>query len=128
MIALCSKCCFVDEPEGKKNKFSTKGMSKKQNEITWQRFRSALDGNKDMATNMVFTQNQSIIIDRLPVVAVYLEGQPTALWADKQIIDNRRIWFYHNLFDLVNFHRPDWAGSFSPATFKFTGLIEIANT
>ena len=29
MIALCSKCYFVDEPEGEKKKFSTKGMSKK---------------------------------------------------------------------------------------------------
>ena len=38
MIALCSKCCFVDESEGEKKKFSTKGVSKKQNEITWQRF------------------------------------------------------------------------------------------
>ena len=29
MIALCSKCYFVNEPEGEKNKFSKKGMSKK---------------------------------------------------------------------------------------------------
>ena len=36
MIALCSKCYFVN---GEKKKFSTKGMSKKQNEITWQRFK-----------------------------------------------------------------------------------------
>ena len=41
MIALCSKCYFVDEPEGEKNKFSTKGMSKKQNEITWQLWKAA---------------------------------------------------------------------------------------
>ena len=81
MIALCSKCHFVKESESEKNKFettfekiqkelkllstkgiskkennkfSTKGMSKKQNEITWQRFKAALDGSKDMATNMVF--------------------------------------------------------------------------
>ena len=40
MIALCSKCYFVDEPEGEK-KLSTKGMSKKQNEITWQRSKAA---------------------------------------------------------------------------------------
>ena len=62
MIALCSKCYFVDEPEGKKNKFSTKGMSKKQNEITWQRFKSALDGNKDMATNIGFRMNNGRIV------------------------------------------------------------------
>ena len=62
MIALCSKCYFVDEPEGEKNKFSTKGMSKKQNEITWQRFRPALDGSKDMATNIGFRMNNGRIV------------------------------------------------------------------
>ena len=52
MIALCSKCYFIEELEGEQKKFSTKGMSKKQNEITWQRFKSALDdGSRDMATN-----------------------------------------------------------------------------
>ena len=54
MITLCSKCYFIEEPEGEKKKFSTKGMPKKQNEITWQRFKSALDGSKDMATNRGF--------------------------------------------------------------------------
>ena len=44
------------------NKFSTKGMSKKQNEITWQRFRSALDGSKDMATNIDFCMNNGRIV------------------------------------------------------------------
>ena len=62
MIALCSKCYFVDEPEGEKNKSSTKGMSKKQNEITWQRFRSALDGSKDMATNIGFRMNNGRMV------------------------------------------------------------------
>ena len=54
MIALCSKCYFIDDPEGEKMKFSTKGMSKKQNETTWQRFKAALEGRKDMATNTGF--------------------------------------------------------------------------
>ena len=40
MIALCSKCYFIDD-QGEKTKFSTKGMSKKQNEITWQRWKAA---------------------------------------------------------------------------------------
>ena len=53
MIALCSKCYFIEET-GEKNKFSTKGMSNKQNEITWQRFKEALGGVKDMATNRGF--------------------------------------------------------------------------
>ena len=51
MIALCSKCYYSKELEGEKKKFSTKGVSKKQNDITWQRFKSALDDRKDMATN-----------------------------------------------------------------------------
>ena len=54
MIALCSKCHYGDDPEGKKKKFSTKGVSKKQNEITWQRFKKALEGSKDIATNRSF--------------------------------------------------------------------------
>ena len=51
MIALCSKCYFVN---GEKKKFSTKGMSKKQNEITWQRFKAALNGSVDRAENRGF--------------------------------------------------------------------------
>jgi len=39
---------------GEKKKFSTKGMSKSQNELTWQRFEEALEGSKDMATNRGF--------------------------------------------------------------------------
>ena len=54
MIALCSKCYYVEESEGEKKTFSTKGMSKKQNKITWQRFKVALEGIKDMATNRGF--------------------------------------------------------------------------
>ena len=41
MIALCSKCYFIDD-RGEKKKFSTKGMSKKQNNINWHRFKTAL--------------------------------------------------------------------------------------
>ena len=55
MIALCLKCYFVHEAGGEKKKFSTKGMSKKQHEITWQRFKAALEGSKDMATNRGFS-------------------------------------------------------------------------
>jgi len=54
MLALCSKCYYVGEAGGEKKKFSTKGMSKKQNEIRWQRFKAALEGSKDMATNRGF--------------------------------------------------------------------------
>ena len=54
MIALCSKCYYTEDGEAKKKKLSSKGMSKKQNEINWQRFKAALNGNKDMATNRGF--------------------------------------------------------------------------
>ena len=63
MIALCSKCYFVD---GEKKKFSTKGMSKKQNEITWQRFKAALNGSIDRAENRGFRMvgNQMVTYDQ----------------------------------------------------------------
>ena len=53
MIALCSKCYFTDNDEGKQ-KCSAKGMSKKQNEIRWGRYLAALHGSQDMATNRGF--------------------------------------------------------------------------
>ena len=56
MIALCSKCYYTEHQieDGVKQKLSTKGMSKRQNEINWQRFKAALGGSKDMATNRGF--------------------------------------------------------------------------
>ena len=40
-----------------KNKNSAqKGCPKKHNDITWQRFKAALEGKKDMATNLGFRQ------------------------------------------------------------------------
>ena len=54
MIALCSKCYFVEEEKNGKNKLSAKGMSKKQNRLTWGRYKAALHGNKDLATNTGF--------------------------------------------------------------------------
>ena len=56
MIALCSKCYFVNS---EKKKFSTKGMSKKQNEITWQHFKAALNGSIDRAENKDFVWLES---------------------------------------------------------------------
>ena len=54
MIALCSKCYYVDEQDSEKKKFSTKGMSKRQNFITWQRFKVTLEGCTDRAENRGF--------------------------------------------------------------------------
>ena len=49
-------------PKDENNQLSTKAMSKKQNEINWQRFKSALAGNKDMATNLGFRINNGRIV------------------------------------------------------------------
>ena len=61
MIALCSKCYYIDD-RGEKKKFSTKGMSRKQNNINWQRFKTALEGSKDMATNRGFRMRDGNIV------------------------------------------------------------------
>ena len=61
MIALCSKCYYIDD-RGEKKKFSTKGMSKKQNNINWRRFKTALEGSKDMATNRGFRMRDGNIV------------------------------------------------------------------
>ena len=61
MIALCSKCYYIDD-RGDKKKLSAKGMSKKQNGITWQRFKAALEGSKDMATNRGFRMQDGKIV------------------------------------------------------------------
>ena len=62
MIALCSKCYFVGEENSEKKKFSTKGMSKKQNSITWARFKAALEGGQDFATNQGFRVMEGKIV------------------------------------------------------------------
>ena len=55
MIATCSKCYFVDVDGSEEHaKFSTKGMSKRQNKVTWLHFKAALEGHKDMAANRGF--------------------------------------------------------------------------
>ena len=42
IIAETAKCYFVEGKSG--TKFSCKGMSKKQNEMTWERYMDALKG------------------------------------------------------------------------------------
>ena len=56
MIALCSKCYYIDDGEfcETKNKYSTKGMSQRQNNITWQHFKAAFQGTTDRAENRGF--------------------------------------------------------------------------
>ena len=52
MIALTAKCYFVEGKSG--TKFSCKGMSKKQNEMTWHRYMAALNGELDTGKNTGF--------------------------------------------------------------------------
>ena len=52
-IALCSKAYYVDDGTGK-SKTSAKGMSKKDNDLTWGRYKAALYGALDRAENRGF--------------------------------------------------------------------------
>ena len=62
MIALTSKCYFGENQDLGKSKFSCKGISKKQNEMTWLRYKEALDGHKDMAQNTGFRVSNNQVV------------------------------------------------------------------
>jgi hypothetical protein len=51
-IALCSKCYLVQSDT--KSKYSSKGMSARHNALTWGRYKTALEGSKDLAENRGF--------------------------------------------------------------------------
>ena len=63
MIALTSKCYFADNgrDEGVK-KFSCKGVSRRQNEMSWERYRKALFGSLDKARNIGFRKRDNHIV------------------------------------------------------------------
>ena len=63
MIALTSKCYFADngKDEGVK-KFSCKGVSRRQNEMNWERYRKALFGSLDKARNIGFRKRDNHIV------------------------------------------------------------------
>ena len=52
MIALTAKCYFCEGKQG--TKYSCKGISKKQNDMTWKRYMEAFQGNLDKAKNTCF--------------------------------------------------------------------------
>lgn len=54
MIALFSKCYYVDEKDSENKKLSKTGMSKGQNNITWERFKATLNGSIDREENRGF--------------------------------------------------------------------------
>lgn len=49
-IALCNKCYFMQKDD--KKKVSSKGVSKCQNKLNWERYQAVLDGGKDFATEV----------------------------------------------------------------------------
>ena len=63
MIALTSKCYFADNgrDEGVK-KFSCKGVSRRHNEMNWERYRKALFGSLDKVTNIGFRKRDNHIV------------------------------------------------------------------
>ena len=63
MIALTSKCYYADNgrAEGVK-KFSCKGVSRRQNEMNWERYRKALFGSLDKARNIGFRKRDNHIV------------------------------------------------------------------
>ena len=63
MIALTSKCYYADSggDEGIK-KFSFKGVSRRQNEMNWERYRKALFGSLDKARNIGFRKRDNHIV------------------------------------------------------------------
>ena len=71
MIALTSKCYFADNGDSEAGasqtgvggiKFSCKGVSRRQNEMSWERYRNALFGSLDKATNVGFRKKENHIV------------------------------------------------------------------
>ena len=62
MIALTSKCYYADNGAGSTKKFSCKGVSRRQNEMNWERYRKALFGSLDKARNIGFRKRDNHIV------------------------------------------------------------------
>ena len=67
MIALTSKCYFADNGESGASqesipKFSCKGVNRRQNKMSWERYRNALFGAIDKVTNIGFRQRSHHIV------------------------------------------------------------------
>ena len=63
VIALTSNCYYAVGGPGSEAKFSCKGVSKNQNEMTWAHYRNALEDSIDKARNKGFRlKNQSIVV------------------------------------------------------------------
>ena len=64
LIALTSKCYFADNGENRVGgiKFSCKGVSRRQNQMSWERYRNALFGALDKVTNIGFRKKENHIV------------------------------------------------------------------
>ena len=79
MIALTSKCYYAED-EKMKSKISCKGVSKKQNEMTWNRYFETLSGSLDKAINTGFR------ISRNGVVTYTHEKLGLSTYYDKRVV------------------------------------------
>ena len=62
MIAVTSKCYYAEDAKSE-SKFSCKGISKKQNPMSWERYLEALNGSFDVATDTgLWIQHHRIVI------------------------------------------------------------------
>ena len=62
MIALTSKCYFADNGEESIPKFSCKGVSRRQNKMSWERYKNALFGALDKVINIGFRKKENHIV------------------------------------------------------------------
>ena len=64
MIALTSKCYFADNGASQETipKFSCKGVSRRQNKMSWERCKNALFGALDKVTNIGFRKKENHIV------------------------------------------------------------------
>ena len=86
MIALTSKCYYANEGgAGNLKKFSCKGVSRRQNQMNWERYKNALFGSLDKVTNIGFRKRDNHIVtyeqSKLGLSAYY----------DKRVVHEDRI-------------------------------------
>ena len=62
MIALTSKCYFADNREETTPKFSCKGVSRRQNKMSWERYKNALFVALDKVKNIGFRKKENHIV------------------------------------------------------------------
>ena len=88
---------------------------------------------KEQLAYILFKENERPLT-KIAEVTVYLRVQPltpheqSLAWATiKQIVHNGLFWFYNNLFNVVDFQRPDWVSRSPTTPFQFTRLVQISH-